>query len=90
MQLAICWFDKEQWELLSKIDPDGVDDSYEEWRASANKVISNLSKKGLNVVKVSIKVAELQDWCNSKGVKVNSSSRAEFAAMVAQQRHEHK
>ena len=90
IQFSLCWFDKEQWELLAKIDPEGVDDSYEEWRKNANKAISDFSTNGQNLVKVSIKVAELQEWCKNKEVEPNSSSRAEFAAMLAQQRHENK
>jgi len=66
IQFSLCWFDKEQWELLAKIDPDGVDDSYEEWRKNANEAISNFSANGQNLVKVSIKVAELQEWCKTK------------------------
>ncbi len=90
IQFSLCWFDKEQWELLAKIDPDGVDDSYEEWRKNANEAISNFSANGQNLVKVSIKVAELQEWCKNKGFEPNSSSRSEFAAMLSQQRHENK
>ena len=87
---SLCWFDREQWELLAKIDPDGVDDSYEEWRKEANKAISNFSENGINVVKVSIKVEDFQEWCKKQGVEPNSSSRAEYAAMLGQQRHDNK
>ena len=90
IQLALCWFDKVQWKLLAEIDPDGVDDSYEEWRKNANKAITNFAANGKKLVKVSIKVAELQEWCKNNGVEPNSSSRSEFAAMLAQQRHENK
>jgi hypothetical protein len=90
IHLSLCWFDKEQWEHLAKIDPDGVDDSYEEWRKEANKAISNFAANGQKVEKVSIKVAELQEWCKNKGIAPNSSARAEFAAMLSQKRHEKK
>ena len=86
--LAFCWFDKEQWELLAKIDPEGVDDSYEEWRKSATKAISNLTANGLEVTKISIKTAELQKWCQENDREPNSSSRSEYAALIARNRYE--
>ena len=86
--LAFCWFDKEQWELLAKIDPDGVDDSYEEWRKSANNAISNLTANGLEVTKISVKIAELQKWCQENDCEPNSSSRSEYAALITRNRYE--
>ena len=84
--LAFCWFDKEQWQLLAKIDPDGVDNSYEEWRKNANSAISKFETSGQKVVKISIKISDLQEWCRERGFEPNSKSRSEYVAMLAQQR----
>jgi len=86
IKFAFCWFDKEQWELLAKIDPDGVDDSYEQWRKNAVKSILELESRGLSVTKVLIRISELQKWCEEKNVEPNSRSRSEFAAKLAQAR----
>ncbi len=88
IEIAFCWFDKEQWELLAKLDPEGVDDSYEEWRKNANEAISHIVASGQKVRKVSIKTIEFQKWCQKNGLKPNSSARSEFVAMLAQQRNE--
>lgn len=85
--IVFYWFDKYQWELLAKLDPNGVDDSYEEWRKNASKAFSSIEATGQSVRKVSIKVSELQIWCNKKGIEPNSESRAEFAAMLAQRKY---
>ncbi len=90
IEFAFCWFDKEQWQLLAKIDPDGVDDSYEEWRKNTNSAITEFEASGQKVIKVSIKTSELQKWCQETGVEPNSKSRSEFAARLARQRHDNK
>ncbi len=86
IEFALCWFDQEEWEKLAQVDPDGVDNSYEEWKKGANKAISN----GQKVRKISIKIADLVKWCEENGKSPNSSSRSEYVAMLAQRRNENK
>jgi len=88
--LVICWYDKEQWELLAQLDPDGVDDTYEEWRNNAIRAISEIQSNGQKVVKISIKISEFQNWCKDQGIVPDGGARAEFAAMLAQRRSEDK
>ena len=90
IEFAFCWFDKEQWQLLAEIDQGGVDDTYEEWRNNANDAISKIEKNGQKAIKVSIKVSELQRWCQEKGVKPNSKSRSEYVAILARERDANK
>ncbi len=90
IEFALCWFDQEQWEKLAQVDPDGVDDSYEEWKKGANKAISNFISNGQKVRKISIKTADLVKWCEEKGLSPNSSTRSEYVAMLAQRRNENK
>ncbi len=85
---TICWFDEEQWELLAKLDPNGVDDSYSEWRKNANKAFSELKENGANVQKVLVTTSELEKWCQKRKVEPNSKSRSEYAAFLAQNRNE--
>jgi inorganic triphosphatase YgiF len=80
MKLGMCWFDAEQWQLLKELDPEGTDDSYEEWRKQANSAFSELRAAGQNIVKVSIKINDLLTWCKEQGKDPVSSSRSEFAA----------
>ena len=82
-EFVFCWFDEEQWKLLAEIDPDGVDDSYEEWRKSASSAISEIQASGKKVRKVLIKTSKLQEWCNEKGLDPNSKARAKYASILA-------
>ncbi len=89
-EYAMCWFDQEQWEELSQVDPEGVDDSYEKWKEGANKAISNFISNGQKVKKISIKTADLVKWCKDKGQAPNSASRSEYVVMLAQLRNDNK
>lgn len=86
--ISFCWFDEEQWNLLAAVDPAGVDESYSQWRKNANKAISELRQNGIKAQKISIKVSELLHWCQEQEIEPNSKSRSEYAAFIAQQRHE--
>lgn len=80
MKLGVCWFDEEQWLLLKELDPEGTDNSYEEWRKQANSALAELRAAGHNIVKVSVRINELMAWCKEHGRDPDSSSRSEFAA----------
>lgn len=45
----------------------------------ANKALAILKEQGVSAVKVDVDVEELIQWCAEKGMKVDSSARAEFA-----------
>ena len=88
IEIAMCWFDEDQWKLLAELDPDGTDGSYEEWRREATRAFDTIRSQGHKVRRVSIRISELSVWCKEKGVEPNSSSRAEYAAFLLQSRGE--
>jgi len=85
----LTWFQPEEWCRLKEVvdDPSSLDDTYEEWRASAEKAIGEFRVNGQMVQKMSIKVSELLIWCESKGYKPDSEARAEYTASLAQKRN---
>jgi len=85
---TICWFDEEQWKLIARLDPNGADDSYSEWRKNANKAFSDLKEKGLSVNKVLVNTRELAKWCYERNINPNSKARSHYAAFLAQERYE--
>jgi hypothetical protein len=88
IQVGMCWFDEEQWQLLRKLDPEGTDNTYEEWRKQANEAFSELRAAGQNIVKVSVNVDELLAWCKENGRDPVSSSRSEYAAFKLRKKNE--
>jgi hypothetical protein len=63
-----------------ELDPEGTENTYEEWRKQANAAFSELRATGQNIVKVSVQIDDLMAWCNENGGDTVSSSRSEFAA----------
>ena len=90
MVIALCWFDREQWEQLALVDPEGVDNSYEDWKKGANRAFSNLTANGQKLRKISIRTSDLIKWCQENDQEPNSSARSKYAAMVAQKRYDKK
>ena len=85
---TLCWFYEEQWNLISKLDPNGVDDSYSQWRKNASKAFLELKENGMKVQKVLVRTAEFSKWCQEKNINLDSKSRAEYAVFLAEERHE--
>ncbi|MCG6202611.1 hypothetical protein [Psychromonas antarctica] len=85
---SIAWYQPEEWQHLKEIvdDPSSLDDSYEEWRSSAEKAIVELRSNGQSVKKTAIKISSLLTWCESKGVKPDSKARSEYAAFLSEKR----
>jgi hypothetical protein len=86
---SFAWFQPEQWSRLKEVvdDPSSLDDTYEEWRADAEKAISEFRANGQAVQKISINVSKLLIWCGSKGYKPDSKARAEYTASLARERN---
>ena len=86
---SFAWFQPEEWSRLKEVvdDPSSLDDTYEEWRISAEKSINEIRANGQKIQKVSINVSELLIWCESKGYKPDSKARAQYTALLAQKRN---
>lgn len=85
---SFAWFQPEEWTRLKEVveDPSTLDDTYDEWRKNAESTIGEFRANGQSVRKISIKINELLDWCESKGVKPDGKARSEFAALKASHR----
>ncbi len=85
--LAMCWYDEEQWNILKKLQPDTLDDSFETWRRNANRALQEMIQAGHNIKKVSVKIDVFLRWCQERGVEPNGESRSAYAAWKIQHRN---
>lgn len=85
---SFVWFQPDDWQCLKETieDPSTLDDTYQEWRSSAESAIAELRANGLQVQKIFIKISKLLAWCESKGIQPDGKARSEYAAFLAQQR----
>ena len=79
--IGVAWYSLEQYDRLREIsaDADNLEDTYEEWKASAENALKTFSASGAVAYKVAVDVEELLKWCNSKNRQVDGAARSEFA-----------
>ncbi len=87
---GIIWWRPTQWEIAKQISDDSevFDDSYEIWKAAAEKKIRELKRHGMTVYKVDVDLDELSSWCKSQNRPLDSSARSEFASHKVKEIHE--
>ena len=76
---------EEQWERLVElsIDREKLSESFQSWKESFEKTITQLKEQGLNVRKVDVDVEELNDWCRGRNIELNGEARSQYAAILA-------
>ncbi len=88
MVIGVCWYKEEQWERLKEIvaDPEGIEDTYKQWKVDAEKTINELRNNGENVKKVSVDTEKMLLWANENNRPINGETRSEYAVYLLQQR----
>ena len=85
--VAVAWYQPDQWQklLAVSVDKDKLEETYEDWRQEAERVIKELRRQGLHILKVDVNIEELVAWCQKKKIRVNGEARSQFAAYKLQQ-----
>lgn len=80
--MAVCWYDKEQWQKLRTVaaDPEDLEDTYEEWLEGITSYLKQFGAAvGREVTKIDVNIDELQSWCNLRGLPINGEARSQYA-----------
>jgi hypothetical protein len=82
MILGVAWYTREQYGRLLELanDRDSLEETYEDWQASAEKMMVKLSKPGVLPRKVHIDVEELVAWWKANNRPIDGASRTMFVA----------
>jgi hypothetical protein len=82
---AIATYDPAQWDALlaAAADRDDLEDSWEEWNAGLQKVITEFGTRGHPFILVSLDVDEINQFCQGKAIPNDSKARAQLAAHKA-------
>ena len=80
--MGLAWYRPDQWPRLRAIseDRDQLELNHEEWLRMASERFDDLRRQGQQVQKVEVDVEDLLKWCRTRGLPVNSSTRAQYAA----------
>jgi hypothetical protein len=68
-------------------DVDNLEETYEAWLETAERMIREGIPADVLVEKVDIDVEEVLAWCNVRGLPMNGSSRALFVSERMRQKH---
>jgi hypothetical protein len=81
-KFGVAWYRKDQWDKLLSVstDRDDLEKTFEEWEDAAERKLSQLKAAGQTMDKIEIDVDELVSWCEKKGLPIDQSARARFAA----------
>ena len=84
--LALAWYRQDQWQLLLdySTDSDRLERTYQEWLEHAEKKVNEMSKEGINVVKININIEEMKKWCERHDKPIDGYTRSEYAVFLAQ------
>jgi diphthamide synthase (EF-2-diphthine--ammonia ligase) len=80
--IAIAWYKSEQWQRLLDISEDRaeLENTHSEWERNAVQSMRKLMRSGLRLVKISVDVEELLQWCLAENHPVNGETRSKYAA----------
>src|SRR5437899_3772115 len=84
IRVGLAWFNREQWHLLRDVAADRakLDDTFEEWEASARRALADLKSRGVHVEPFEVRVAELVQWCAERKLPVDGPARAEYVSFM--------
>lgn len=80
--LGVVWYTPGQYERLLQVadDRNNLEDTYEEWKTTAEKTLPELEKPRVLIQKVHIDVEELIAWCKSHNRPIDGAARTVFIA----------
>lgn len=83
---AMVWYKEEHWDTLKAMFADGdmLPPSFNEWRKRAEAMKAEVEAAGDAVIKVYIDPETFPEWCQRKGLPMNSEARSQLAIEVAQ------
>ncbi len=84
---ALIWYKEEHWETLKEMFTDGdmLPLTYADWHKRAEAMKTEIQASGDAVIKVFIDPVTFPEWCEKKGLSMNSEARSQLAIEVAQE-----
>src|SRR5690349_21135038 len=82
--VVFAWYTPESFAQLraSADDPEALDDSFEEWLASAEEALHSLQTRGIAAERFLLDVSAAAAWAKEHGEPFNSSARAAYVATL--------
>ena len=80
--VGFAWYRRNQWPRLLQAadDASALEATYDEWHATATRLITDMQIRGTRVERVDLDVEKLIYWCNAKGCGIDANARAEYVS----------
>jgi len=75
---GLGWYSKEQWPEYLRLMEDEVDQTYEAWFQKALRLEKEMTKKGVEIVRVPVDLVDFELWCATRKKKREGAARAEY------------
>jgi len=87
---GIAWYRPEQWQRLREVseDVENLEDTYEAWLQTAERMIRDGIPADIAVEKVDLDVEEVLAWCNVRGLPMNATARSRYVSERIRQKYE--
>jgi hypothetical protein len=90
MVTGVAWYRSSQWQRLREVaeDVENLDESYEAWLQTAEKMIREGIPSNLSIEKVDVDVEDLLAWSNVRGLAVNGTTRSQYVSEKLREKYE--
>ncbi len=80
--VGVSEYRKEDYQEIYNLSEDkhAMDDTWEEWKASKNRALTNFQNIGLKTVDILVTPKELVQYCRENNFKINGKSRSQFVS----------
>jgi hypothetical protein len=75
---GVGWYSKDQWPEYRRLMADEVDETHEAWLEKALKAEKELRKKGVEIERVPVDLADFDLWCTTHKRKRDGAARAAY------------
>jgi len=88
--VGIGWYRRKDYPRLMEMFTDSweLPDTFDAWVESAQKGYDQLKSSGLPVERVYIDPDTFAQWCQARGLKMNTHARTTYVAAAAQNKHQ--
>ncbi len=85
--LGMVWYLEEDFQEAKQLMADShtLHDTYTQWHKAATAGEQHSRAAGIHVVRAIIKPAEFKQWCEQRGLNIDSKARNAFANHIAMQ-----
>lgn len=86
---GVAWYRPKQWQRLREVaeDVESLEESYEAWLQTAERMIREGIPSNLSVEKVDVDIEALLAWCNARGLAVNATTRSRYVSETLREKY---